>query len=90
MIDLSRFPELARFYAAEVFGRVEQMLADITGRGIAAGAFRAVPSHVAARLILSALVQQAFWCNHVDVFGPSVAGGCHRVVADTCPWCLEG
>lgn len=88
--DVPRSPDLARTYADEVYGPVYQMLAGLIDRGIAEGAFRPVCSQTAARLIVSALVQQAFWCNHVEVFGPALAGGCHRVVAETLSIVLGG
>lgn len=88
--DVSRFPELARFYADEVFGPLVEVLAQTIERGIAEGSLRSVSPHAAARLIVSTLLQQAFWCNHADAFGPSLGGGCNRVVADTLSMVLGG
>lgn len=88
--DMQRFPDLVRFYAEEVYGPMYQTLARMIEQGIAEGAFRPLSAHCAARLIVSALVQQAFWCNHVDAFGPSLGAGCHRVVAETLSLVLGG
>lgn len=88
--EVPRYPDLARFYAEEIYGSVHGMLVGIVERGIAEGHFRPVDARVAARVILAALVKQAFWCNHVDAFGPAVGGGCNRVVADTLSILLGG
>jgi AcrR family transcriptional regulator len=88
--DVPRFPDLARFYAEDVYGAVHGTLVEIIERGIAEGDFRPVSARAAARLILAALVRQAFWCNHADVFGPAVGGGCNRVVAETLSILLGG
>lgn len=83
-------PELARFSAEEVYGPLVQVVARTIEQGIAEGAFRPISAPAAARLIVSALVQQALWCNHAAAFGPSLAGGCHRVVAETLSLVLGG
>lgn len=88
--DASRSPDLARFYAEEVYGPLCQVLARTIDQGIAEGALRPVSSHTAARLIVSTLVQQAFWCNHADAIGPALGGGCHRIVAETLSMVLGG
>jgi AcrR family transcriptional regulator len=88
--EVPRYPDLAHFYAAEVYGGIHDMLVGILRRGIVRGEFRPVVPHAAARLIMAALGKQAFWCNHADAFGPSVGGGCNRVVADTLSILLGG
>lgn len=88
--DVPRLPDLARSCAEEVYEPLHEALARLVEQGIEEGAFRPVSSHAAARLIVAALVQQAFWCNHVDAFGPSLAGGCHRVVPETLSIVLGG
>ena len=88
--DAPRSPDLARFSAEEVYGPLLQVLARTIEQGIAEGVFRPVSAHAAARLIVSVLVQQAFWCNHPDAVGPSLAAGCHRVVAETLSLVLGG
>lgn len=88
--EVPRYPDLARFYAEEVYGTIHRMLVTIIERGIAQGQFRPVPPPAAARLIIAALVKQAFWCNHADAFGPALGSGCNRVVADTLSILLGG
>lgn len=88
--EVPRYPDLARFYVEEVYGTIHGALVGILERGIAAGEFRPVAPRPAARVILAALVKQAFWCNHPDAFGPAMAGGCHRAVADTLSLVLGG
>jgi AcrR family transcriptional regulator len=81
--EVPRYPALARFYAEEVYGAVHGMLVRIIERGIVEGQLQPVNPQVAAKVILAALVEQAFWCNHAEAFGPALGGGCNRVVADT-------
>jgi transcriptional repressor AefR-like protein len=82
-------PDLARFYATEVYRPLHAMMTRIVIRGRETGEFRTAMPSAAARVILAALVEQAFWCNHVDAVGPAV-GGCTRVVADTLAVVLGG
>lgn len=88
--EASRFPELARVYADEIFGPLVDLLARTIERGMAEGTLRPVSPHGAARLIVATLLQQAFWCNHAEAFGPSLGADCHRVVADTLSMVLGG
>jgi AcrR family transcriptional regulator len=88
--EIPRCPDLARFYAEEVYGPVHRALAEIIDRGITAGELRPVSSVAGARLIAAAIVKQAFWCNHADAFGPALGGGCHRAVPDTLSIILGG
>jgi len=82
--------DIARFYAEHVYGTVHATLTGILERGIAAGELRPADARAVARVILSALVTQAFWCNHPAAFGPGVASNCHRAVADTLSLALAG
>lgn len=83
-------PELARFFAEEVYRPLHGALVEIIHRGIVDGQFRAVSPHATARVILAALIEQAFWCNHADAFGAAVGGGCNRVIAETLSVLLGG
>jgi AcrR family transcriptional regulator len=60
--ELGAFPELARFYYEEVVLRAQRLLEQLLERGVAAGEFRPVPHHYAARgipaLVLHALQTQ--------------------------------
>ncbi len=87
--EAARFPDLARIYAEEVHRPLHATLVAIIERGIAEGQFRPVAPAPAARVVLAALLKQAFWCNHSDGFGPAV-GGCKRVVAETLSLLLGG
>jgi hypothetical protein len=86
----SQHGDLTRFYAEKVYAAIHAMLVEIIEHGIVAGELRTADARAAARVILSALVTQAFWCNHPDAFGPAVAGNCHRAVADTLSLVLGG
>ena len=88
--EAPRDPELARFFAEEVYRPLHEALVEIIHRGIADGQFRAVSPRAAARVILAALMEQAFWCNHADAFGAAVGGGCNRVIAETLSVLLGG
>jgi AcrR family transcriptional regulator len=88
--EVPRYPDLARFYAEEIYGGVHGTMVGIIERGIAQGEFRAVAPRTAARVIIAALARQAFWCNHAEAFGPAVGGGCNRVVAETLSILLGG
>jgi len=68
MAELNQFPELARFYADEVSGRVIGLLAEIIREGADAGQFRADDPQVAARMIVGLLVQHAIWSNRRELF----------------------
>lgn len=83
-------PELARFFAEEVYRPLHGALVEIIHRGVEAGQFRAVSPPVAARVILAALIEQAFWCNHTEAFGAAIGGGCNRVIAETLSVLLAG
>jgi hypothetical protein len=88
--EAPRDPELARFFAEEVYRPLHGALVEIIHRGIVAGQFRPVSPRAAARVILAALMEQAFWCNHADAYGPAVGGGCNRVIAETLSVLLGG
>lgn len=88
--EVPHYPDLARFYAEEVYGAIHGTLAGIIERGVAEGHLRPVAPRAAARVIIAALVRQAFWCNHAEAFGPAVGGGCNRVVAETLSVVLGG
>jgi AcrR family transcriptional regulator len=88
--DLVRYPDLARFYGDEVYAAIHRMLSGTIERGIAEGVFRPVPPAAAARVIMAAMGQQAFWCSHADAFGPGLREDCHRAVADTLNVMLGG
>src|SRR5689334_10856379 len=88
--EAPRDPELARFFAEEVYRPLHGALVEIIHRGIVAGQFRPVSPRAAARVILAALMEQAFWCNHADAYGPAVGGGCKRVIAETLSILLGG
>lgn len=66
--ELPQFPELARFYAKEVSGRVAALIAEIVADGVRAGVFREVDSYVAARMVVGLLVQHAVWVHHREIY----------------------
>jgi hypothetical protein len=82
--------ELARFFAEEVYRPLHGALVEIIHRGIDDGQFRAVSPRATARVILAALIEQAFWCNHAEAFRSAVGDGCNRVIAETLSVLLGG
>jgi AcrR family transcriptional regulator len=68
MAELHQFPELTRFYAEEVSGKVIGMLADIIREGVERGEFRSVDPFVAARIIVSQMVHHALWTSRRELF----------------------
>jgi AcrR family transcriptional regulator len=68
MAELHQFPELVRFYAEEISGRVIGFVAGLVGAGVASGHFRPVDSSATARMIVSLLVQHAVWTSRRELF----------------------
>lgn len=66
--ELSSFPDLVRFYAAEVVERWRRLVTGILERGIESGEFRDVDPEVAARMLSPVLLMHAMWCSHRDLF----------------------
>jgi len=66
--ELSSFPDLVRFYAAEVVERWRRLVTGILERGIENGEFRDVDPEVAARMLSPMLLMHAMWCSHRDLF----------------------
>ncbi len=59
--EAGNFPELARFYRAEIIDKGLGMMSEVIARGIERGEFRAVvPAH-AARLCIAPLLLAAIW-----------------------------
>lgn len=83
-------PELARLFVEEVYRPLHGALVEIIHRGVENGQFRAVSPRGTARILLAALIEQAFWCNHAEAFGSAVGGGCNRVIAETLSVLLGG
>lgn len=68
MAELPKFPDLVRFYADEVSGRVIRLLAEIIREGVDAGEFRSTDPVVTSRMIVGLLVQHAVWSNRRELF----------------------
>jgi AcrR family transcriptional regulator len=69
LAELRTCPELVRFWADEVSGRVMGLLTDIVREGVESGDFRAaVPPPVTARMIVGLLVQHAVWSSRRELF----------------------
>jgi hypothetical protein len=66
--ELHQFPELTRFYAEEVSGRVIALLADIIREGMEKGDFRSGDATVTARIIVSQWVHHAVWASRRELF----------------------
>ncbi|MGD8601394.1 MAG: TetR/AcrR family transcriptional regulator [Gemmatimonadota bacterium] len=68
MAELQKFPDLVRFWADEVSGRVIGLLAEIIREGVDAGELRAVDPLAASRMIVGILVQHAVWSSRRELF----------------------
>jgi AcrR family transcriptional regulator len=68
LAELHQFPELSRFYAEEVSGRITEMSTEIIGDGVASGTFREVDPNVAARMLVALLAQHAVWTSRRELF----------------------
>ncbi len=66
--ELHQFPELSRFYAEEVSGRVTTLTNEILEEGIAAGTFRDMDPDVGSRMIVGVMVQHAVWISRRELF----------------------
>jgi AcrR family transcriptional regulator len=71
--ELLQFPELARFYAEEISGKVTALIAEIIEEGVESGAFREIEPRVAARMVVGLLVQHAVWAHRREIY-PHVQG----------------
>ena len=87
--ELPTSAEARRFYGERISGPLLEVLSGIISRGLLRSEFRTEQPHVAARIILAALIQQAFWCNH-DGLNATMVCGCNRVVTDTLSLVLGG
>jgi len=66
--ELHQFPELSRFYAEEVSGRVIDLTSEIVGEGVASGVFRDVEPGTAARMVVAVLAHHAVWTSRREIF----------------------
>lgn len=66
--ELHQFPELSRFYAEEVSGRVTTLIGEILAEGVAAGTFREMDPEVGSRMVVGVMVQHAVWISRRDIF----------------------
>ncbi|HET9948878.1 MAG TPA: TetR-like C-terminal domain-containing protein [Longimicrobiales bacterium] len=73
LTELPQSPELARFYATEVSGKVIQLCSAIVREGVDRKRFRAVEPETASRMIVALLIQHAIWTSRPELF-PHVAG----------------
>jgi AcrR family transcriptional regulator len=82
LAELQRFPELVRFWADEVSGRVMALLAEIIREGVESGDFRAtVDPQVTARMIVGLLVQHALWSSRRELY-PHLEGRSDDALVD--------
>jgi AcrR family transcriptional regulator len=66
--EAGNFPELARFYLAEVVEPAQAATVAIVERGIARGEFRAVNVDIVARLIAAPMLGLLMWRNALEPF----------------------
>ncbi len=68
LAELHQFPELSRFYANEVSGRITDLSTEIVADGVASGVFRDVEASTAARMIVAVLTHHAVWASRRELF----------------------
>lgn len=68
LLELHQFPELSRFYADEVSGRITALTTDIVADGMASGTFRNADAQVVGRMIVAVLAQHAVWTSRRELF----------------------
>jgi AcrR family transcriptional regulator len=61
LLELHKFPDLARFYKQEVVERSNRVLGDIIRRGVESGEFRQVDPEVTVRMIKALLLMHVLW-----------------------------
>ncbi len=66
--EAGNFPELARFYLAEVVEPAQAATIAIVKRGVARGEFRAVNADVVARLMAAPMLGLLMWRNALEPF----------------------
>jgi AcrR family transcriptional regulator len=66
--EISKFPELARYYREEVIDRGLALWEAILKRGIARGEFRAVPADHLARICVAPILLAAIWRTIFEPF----------------------
>jgi AcrR family transcriptional regulator len=66
--ELPQFPDLARFYGAEVIDRALRLTASIVARGIARGEFRDIDPHRTARAISAICITHGVWFERRKLF----------------------
>ncbi|MGA8048668.1 MAG: TetR/AcrR family transcriptional regulator [Burkholderiales bacterium] len=66
--EAGNFPEIARFYMAEVVEPGQAAIIDIVRRGIARGEFRHIDANDAALLIAAPMLLTALWRNSLAPF----------------------
>jgi AcrR family transcriptional regulator len=59
--ELHKFPELARFYKANVADRALALIARLHRQGVASGEFRPQDSEAVARLVVAPVLMMAVW-----------------------------
>jgi AcrR family transcriptional regulator len=59
--ELHQFPDLAKFYAHDVVGRVLEVVSGIIRRGTDTGEFREIDPVVAARMLVALTIMTALW-----------------------------
>ena len=64
--EAGNFPELARFYVAEVVDPGHDVITAIVRRGIARGEFRAVDPDYAAQMIVAPMIFIMMWCRSLE------------------------
>jgi AcrR family transcriptional regulator len=69
--EAGNFPELARFYVAEVVEPVQAAIVAIVNRGIARGEFRKVNADLVARLMAAPMLGLLMWRNALEPYSKS-------------------
>jgi AcrR family transcriptional regulator len=61
MLELHKYPDLAKFHWDEIVSRSNRILSDIIRRGIASGEFRETDPHTAAHMTKALILMHVLW-----------------------------
>jgi len=65
--EARNFPEIARFYHAEVIQRGTALIRSVVARGVARGEFRPVAIDAVVRIVMAPLLMRMIWRHSLDV-----------------------
>lgn len=66
--EAGNFPEIVRFYHAEVISRAERLLAGLYARGVASGEFPDLDPRIVTKLVIAPMLLGAIWTTTIAQF----------------------